>query len=199
MSLWCHGPMRIIKLFVSTLTRKSLILGIMAVPRTDSLGQIDKSKNKQRKHTLVPTLLQSSLSYTKEVEAGVSSIDSNWLNGCCIFVLYCTRETDECTTPEAKNDRRANSLQVSPVSNVILNDLLELSTPRMSSEAASPSPTYIPIPTLAGRRHSIVFPTDSMKVLVGQGDGGMRLKRKRMLICELVIGERYYGRIMDPI
>ena len=84
---------------------------------------------------------------------------------------------DECTTPDAKNDSRANSFQLSPVSNVRTIAVHERSPgikcSGMPFEAASPSPISIPIPRLAGRNKSIVFPTDNMKVHAGQDDGGM--------------------------
>ena len=43
----------------------------------------------------------------------------------------------------------------------------------MSFETASPSIMSIPIPTLAGRRQSIVFPRDNMKVHAGKDDGAI--------------------------
>ena len=95
-------------------------------------------------------------SYTKEVEAGGSSIDSNWLNGCCIFYTW---ETEECTTPDVKNDRRANSLQLSSGSNAIPN---HRSTPTISRNVfwggLAVSQISMPISTLGGRHHFIVFP-----------------------------------------
>ena len=93
-----------------------------------------------------------------------------------------TRETDEYTTSDAKNDRRANSLQLSPDSNV-----KKIAVPQrspgieyagMSFEAASQFPISIPILTLAGRCLSVIFPTDDIKVRAGQDDGGMRVLSK---------------------
>ena len=85
--------------------------------------------------------------------------------------------SSECATPDAKKERRANSL--SPVGNVRTIAVPQRSPgikyAGMSFEAASPSPISIPIPRLAGRRHSIVFPTDNMKVRAVQSDGGIRI------------------------
>ena len=49
---------------------------------------------------------------------------------------------------------------------------------RMLFEADSPLPISIPIPSVAGVLHSMVLPTDNVKVHAGKGDGGMRVLPK---------------------
>ena len=82
------------------------------------------------------------------------------------FFSY-TRETDEGTTPDVKNDRRANSFSYLPLStwkrSQHPNDLLELSTP----ECRLRRPHLL--------RHSIVLPIDNLKVCAGWGDGGIKI------------------------
>ena len=51
----------------------------------------------------------------------------------------------------------------------------------MSFEADSLLPIPIPIPTLAGRLHSIVFPRDNTKVHAGQDDGGISALSTRVV------------------
>ena len=121
------------------------------------------------------------------------------------FFSY-TRETDERSTPYAKNDRRTNSLDLPylPLATLHRTIAVPQRSPgikyaRMSFVAASLAPISMPIPTLAVHRHSILLPRDSTKVRAEQGDGGVRVKRKRWPTREVVISKRCDGKMMDPM
>ena len=75
----------------------------------------------------------------------------------------------------------------------------------MSFEAASPSPISIPIPGLAGRRRSIVFSTDNMKVHDRHDDVEMSelstcgIEEEKWRIREAVMSRRCDGEMKDAM